>query len=94
MRFFAKTHEWLPWLLTVSGNSALWRFEDASTIVGDLLLRVVLMSSLLLFVVDIPNVAFFTAVAGFPAIACVPAVAGFSAISGVLAVASVLAWRP
>ncbi len=38
------------------------------------------MSSLLLFVVDVSNVAFFTAVAG------VPAVAGVSAVAFVLAV--------
>jgi hypothetical protein len=76
---------------TVSDNSALWRFEDASTIDGVLLLLVEMLSSLLLFVVQVPNVVFITTVAGFSAIAGVPTVAGVPAVAGVLAVASVLA---
>jgi hypothetical protein len=81
----------MGFILFLAGNPALWRFQDASTIVGVLLLRMVMMSSLLLFVVEVPNVVFITAVAGFSAIAGVPAVASVPAVAGVLADASVLA---
>jgi hypothetical protein len=53
--------------------------------------RMAMMSSLLLFVVEVPNVVFITTVAGFSTIAGVPAVAVVSAVAGILAIASVSA---
>ncbi len=86
MRIFAKNHEWLSWLPYCFWLlcSLLFRRCYYSTIVGVLVLRGVMLSSLLLFVVDVPNVAFVTALAGFPALAVMLAIAGVPVVAGVL----------